>query len=115
MKITETLTDQAILAEIGQRIARHRLEYPLTQAALADEAGVAKRTLEHAEAGANVQMSTIIRIFRVLGLLPKLDQILPEPTPGPIEAVARRGKTRKRASSPKRNSAGKKPWTWGDE
>ena len=40
MKITEFLTDEAILAEIGPRIARRRLDLSLTQAALAREAGV---------------------------------------------------------------------------
>jgi len=115
MVITNTLTDEAILAEIGERIVRRRLEFQLTQAALAREAGVAKRTLEHAEAGANVQMSTIIRIFRVLDLLPALDQAMPESKPGPIEVMASKGKVRQRASSRRRDAEKDKPWAWGDD
>ena len=34
MKITKSLTDEAILAELGQRIARRRLDLQLTQAAV---------------------------------------------------------------------------------
>jgi transcriptional regulator with XRE-family HTH domain len=115
MKIANTLTDEAILSEIGERIAKHRLEAQLTQAALAKEAGIAKRTLERVEAGATAQLSTIIRIFRVLNLLPKLDEVLPESYPGPIEIMTRKGKVRKRASSQKRKPGDQEPWTWGDD
>jgi transcriptional regulator with XRE-family HTH domain len=115
MKIINSLADETILAEIGERITRRRLELQLTQAALAKEAGVAKRTLERVEAGATAQMSTIIRIFRVLNLLPGLDQALPESRPRPLVAVARKGKDRKRASSRRRDSGKQVPWTWGDD
>lgn len=115
MKIVNTLTDEAVLIEIGERIAKHRLEAHLTQAVLAREAGVAKRTLERVEAGATAQLSTIIRIFRVLNLLPKLDEMLPELKPGPIEVMTRKGKVRKRASSQKRKSKDEELWTWGDD
>jgi transcriptional regulator with XRE-family HTH domain len=113
-KITDTLTDEAILAEMGERIARRRLELRLTQAALAREAGVAKRTLERVEAGATAQLTTIIRIFRVLDLLPILDQLLPKANPGPIEAITGKSSVRKRASSKRREATGKKAWTWDD-
>ena len=114
MKIRNSLTDETILAEIGDRIAGRRLESQLTQAALAKEAGVSKRTLERVEAGATAQMTTIIRIFRVLDLLSNLDQLLPESKPGPIEVMTRKGKRRKRASSKSRGSA-QEPWKWGDD
>lgn len=114
MKIINTLTDETILAEMGERITRRRLEFHLTQAALAREAGIAKRTLERVEAGETAQLTTIIRIFRVLDLLPILDQVLPESKPGPIEVMTRKGKARKRASSKDRASAKEESWTWGD-
>lgn len=115
MKIENILTDEAILVEIGERLVRRRLEFNLTQAALAKEAGVGKRTLERVEAGATAQLTTIIRLFRVLGLLPILDQILPEPKPTPIEVMTRKGKARKRASSRGRGSKKEESWTWGDD
>ncbi len=115
MKIINTLTDEAILVEIGERIARRRLELHLTQATLAREAGVAKRTLERVEAGATAQLTTIIRVFRALDLLPILNQLLPEAKPRPIEAITRKGKLRQRASSKRREETKKKPWTWKDD
>jgi len=115
MKIISTLADETILAEVGERIARRRLEYQLTQAALARQAGIAKRTLERVEAGETAQTNTIIRIFRVLDLLPNLDQMLPASKPGPLELMKRKGKARKRASSQQHKSATEEPWTWGDD
>lgn len=115
MKILDVLTDEAILVEIGERLVRRRLELNLTQAALAKEAGVGKRTLERVEAGATAQLTTIIRLFRVLDLLPKLDQMLPESKPTPIEVMTRKGKVRKRASSSGRASKTEASWTWGDD
>ena len=65
MKISKLLADDAILTEIGERVARRRLDLQLTQAEMAEQAGVAKRTVERIEAGASAQMSSIIRILRV--------------------------------------------------
>lgn len=115
MKIANALTDEAILEEIGERITRRRLEARLTQADLAREAGVAKRTLERVEAGNTAQLTTIIRIFRALDLLPKLDQMLPQSVPGPIDVMTRKGKLRKRVSSRGRRPKKDGPWTWGDD
>ena len=44
MKINAQLTDEAILKELGGRLTSARLGRNLTQAALAEQAGVSKRT-----------------------------------------------------------------------
>jgi len=113
MKNMDTYTDEAILAEVGQLIARRRLAQQMTQAELAEQAGIGKRTLERVEAGQTAQFSTMIRIFRVLGLLPKLDQMLAEPPLRPLEAAARKGKARQRASGHSKPKP-QEPWTWED-
>ncbi len=117
MKISNLLSDEAILVEIGVRIARRRLDLELTQAELAEQAGIAKRTLERIEAGASAQSVSLIRIFRVLDLLPGLDLMLPEVAPSPMALLKHKGKVRKRA--PGRRKAGgvaeEKPWSWGDD
>jgi len=115
MKITSSLSDQVILAEIGERIAGRRLELRLTQADLAKEAGIGKRTLERVEAGKTAQATTLIRLFRVLGLLPNLDQMLPESKPGPIDILKRKGKARKRASPDKKESNKEETWAWSSD
>ena len=69
MNISKFLSDEAILAEIGERLTQSRLDLQLTQADVAEQAGIAKRTLERIEGGHSAQMSSMIRIFRVLDLL----------------------------------------------
>ncbi len=115
MKISKLLSDDAILAELGMRIAHHRLNLQLTQAELAEQAGVAKRTVERIEAGASAQMSSMIRVFRVLELLPGLERMLPEVGPGPMDLLKRKGKARRRAPGRRRPAKHDGPWTWGDE
>lgn len=114
MKIEGLLTDEAILTELGGRLAQRRLELQLTQEMLAEQAGVSKRTVERIEAGAMTQTSTLIRILRVLELLDRLETLVPGAGPRPMDLVKLKGKSRKRASG-KRKSTDKGPWHWGDE
>lgn len=114
MKIEDTLTDEAILGELGGRLAQRRLELQLSQEVLAGLAGVSKRTVERVEAGATTQMSSMIRVMRVLGLLERLEALVPEAGPRPMDLLKLKGKVRKRART-KKKPADEKPWTWGDE
>jgi transcriptional regulator with XRE-family HTH domain len=115
MNITDLLSDDAILAELGARVMRCRLDQQLTQAGLAEQAGVSKRTVERIEGGASAQMSSVIRVLRVLDLLPNLDRVIPEAAPRPMDLLKRKGKVRQRA--PVRRPAEKtaEPWSWDDE
>ncbi len=115
MQITRFLSDDTILAELGTRIARYRLERQLTQAALAEQAGVAKRTVERIEAGASAQMSSLIRVLRVLDLLPALDRLIPAAGPRPMDLLKHKGKVRQRASARRRSGPPAEPWSWDDE
>jgi len=118
MKISKTLADDTILAEIGERVTRLRLDLQLTQADVAEQAGVAKRTVERIEAGASAQMSSIIRILRVLDLLPGLDRMIPEAGPRPMDLLRRKGKVRQRASTrrrPDQSDRPDKPWSWDEK
>ncbi|MEW8027890.1 MAG: helix-turn-helix domain-containing protein [Candidatus Thiodiazotropha sp.] len=115
MKISDLVSDEAVLAEIGQRILQRRLELQMTQAVLAEQAGIAKRTVERIEAGSSAQMSSMIRLLRVLGLLPGLDLLFPEQLQRPMDLLKRKGKVRRRASTPREKAGKDKPWRWGDE
>lgn len=114
MKISKTLTDEAVVAELGQRIASRRLRMQLTQADVAEEAGVAKRTLERIEAGHSAQMSSVVRVLRVLDGLPGLDGLMPEAGPGPMDLLQRKGKVRRRASKRRASRQPGKSWSWDD-
>jgi|SRR5580700_4063585 transcriptional regulator with XRE-family HTH domain len=119
MKIQKYLTDEVVLSELGSRLQRTRLERNLTQRELAAEAGVERKVLQRIEAGESVTLAGFIRVLRALGLLDALDQLVPEPTPSPIELMQLHGKRRRRASGARLKSpptqAQETPWHWGDE
>jgi transcriptional regulator with XRE-family HTH domain len=115
MKISNLLVDDTILAELGSRLAQRRIDLQLTQAEVAEQAGIAKRTLERIESGASAQMSSLIRVLRVLDSLPGLDRLLPESGPRPMDLLKREGKVRQRASRRRSPPERQKPWTWEDE
>lgn len=115
MKMTKQATDEAILSELGRRLARIRLERNLTQAQLAEQAGVSKRTVERLESGGvATQLSGFIRVCRVLDLVERFDLLVPEPVPSPVEQLKLRGRKRRRASA-KKAKASPNQWQWGDE
>lgn len=109
------MTDAAVLAAIGERLARHRLQRNLTQAQLAKEAGVSKRTLIRLENGESSQVTNLIRVVRVLGLLGNLDAFIPPPVPSPIEQLRSKAKERRRASPRTKDKPPPPTWTWGNE
>lgn len=116
MTIANEYSDEAVLEEIGKRLARYRLNRNLTQAVLAKEAGISPRTLNRIEHGQSVNGSNLIRLLRSLDLLANLEALVPEPAPSPIQQVKMQGKVRKRASGEPRDSPTKgEPWSWGDE
>lgn len=112
MKIDKINSDDAILAEMGRRFARRRIDLKYTQADLAHEAGVSKRTVERIESGASAQMSSIIRICRVLNLIPGLDQWIPQAGPSPMDLIKLKGKMRKRVSSGRKKKDSDDTWSW---
>jgi transcriptional regulator with XRE-family HTH domain len=109
------MTDNAVLEELGKRLQHRRLDLRLTQAKLAEQAGVSKRTVERVEAGAASQTTNLIRIFRVLGLLQGLNQLIPETGPRPMDLLKLKRKERKRASSSPGSDQPGSGWSWGDE
>ena len=115
MKISKLLSDELILTELGNRLGRARLDRQLSQAKLAEQAGVSKRTLERIEAGASAQSVSLVRILRVLDRLSNLDRLIPESGPSPLDLLKRKGKIRKRASSSRQSKVADKPWSWDDD
>ena len=115
MRITGLLTDAAVLAELGARIASRRVELQLTQAAVAEQAGIAKRTLERMEAGHTSQLATLVRVLRVLDAAPGLDGLIPESGPRPMDLLKRQGKVRQRASGRRAAKTAGKPWRWDEK
>jgi len=122
MKMTNQSTDEVILHEIGARLAQARLDRNLTQAQLATQAGISKRTLERMESGANAgQLSAFIRVCRALGLVEHFELLLPAAGPSPMAQLKAGGRKRRRASGTtlpptgQVNAPAQSPWTWGDQ
>ncbi len=114
MRIEGVRTDEAILREVGGRLAARRLARNLTQGQVAEKAGVSKRTVERMESGeVSGRLTGLVRILRALDLLERLDLLVPEVGPEPVEELRMAGKRRKRAAKPR--GAGGRKWTWGDE
>jgi len=64
MQITNGLTDDAALAELGFRLARARLARNLTQQQLADQAGVSVDTVRRLERRQSITLTALLRLLR---------------------------------------------------
>lgn len=120
MKIQNQLTDNSVLEEMGRRLTRQRLNLGLTQGEVALRSGLGKRTVERIEAGESAQMESVIRVLRTLGILDRLDILVPEEVgPRPLELLKLKGKERRRASAPQKPTPEDKQagsgWRWGND
>ena len=119
MRLHELMNDDAVLAELGRRLERHRVESNRTQAEMAAQAGIGRATLQRLERGESVQMTSMIKLLRTIGLLAALDAAVPESIDLPIAQLEReQRKTRQRARGNRGGSPAEsagEPWTWGAE
>lgn len=102
-----------IEAEIGRRLEAARLQQNISQAELASEAGVSRRTITRLANGGGVSVETLIRLMRALGIANRLEALLPAAGISPIDRVRLKGKQRQRARRPAGAEA--REWTWGDD
>lgn len=113
--ISSDLADDAVLAELGARLADERLRRNRTQDELAAEAGVSRSTVRRLENGGSTQLTNLVRLLRALDLLSNIDALVPRAVVSPLERLARDGKPpRKRASSRGRDDD-RSDWTWGED
>ena len=110
MNFISPASDESLLSELGERLAHMRIEAGVTQGGLAEKAGVGKRTVERMEAGGSVQLVSLLRVMRVLGLVERLDSVLPAPGASPMALLKARGKERRRAS--RKSPADHATWKW---
>ena len=92
-----SMTNQAIVAELGRRIEQLRLEQNLTQQQVADEVGLSRVSYRNLVSGSG-KFENVIAVLRVLGQLNAVDQLIPETIFSPIEQLKLKGKQRQRAS-----------------
>jgi putative transcriptional regulator len=119
MRIEAQLTDETVLGELGERLARLRLSRDLTQRQLGERAGVGRTVIQRVETGEPVTTPNLVRVLRALELLDALDRLIPQSAPSPLQELKLRGRQRRRASGAHGGSdepaAENRPWRWGDE
>jgi len=106
-------TSNQIEAVLCKCLESIRLSRNITQAQLAEEAGVSLRTIGRLEKGKGVSVDTFIRVMIALGIQQNLEVLLPDPTVRPIERVGLSAGERKRAR-PTQSNKERPTWLWGD-
>ena len=97
--IGDFLTDFENMAELGSRLRARRLARNLTTKMLAERTGLNRKTIMDLEAGSDVRLRTVMKVFRALQLLGALNTALPDVLPSG-EALSSRGQPRLRAYCP---------------
>ncbi len=94
----DDMNTQGVLAEIGFRIKRERLNANIKRETLAHDVGVSLIVLSHLENGKGCTLANLVKILRGLNLLHHLDAFIPDPGFSPIQLAKLRGKVRQKAS-----------------
>lgn len=88
---------EEIAVVLGRRIRARRLFANVSQASLADKAGISRRALVQLEAGHGSTVYTLICVLKALGLEQQLNLIAPVPTVSPM-AMLKAKRLRSRAT-----------------
>ncbi len=106
-------SSQQLELELCDRLASIRLLKNISQTALAETAGVSRRTISRMENGEGVSLDTFIRVMVALDLGDHLQALLPATDIRPIERANRKAE-RKKASSPRKPGSSDEKWEWGN-
>lgn len=110
-------SSEAIIEALCRRLEEIRLSRNVSQAGLAEEAGVSRSTMTRIADGKPISLDSFVRVMQALRLTSHLAALLPDPSVRPVDRVRFGGSQRRRAR-PKSDSesAGDRPkWTWGYE
>lgn len=91
-------TPSEIAAVLGERLKTQRLALNLTQAALADKAGIGVSTVARIESGQGGTLDNVIQLAIALGMINHFAQLF-ENTPSNIEDIIAKQNPRLRASN----------------
>ena len=97
------LNDEKVLEQLGKELRRMRLERNLSQAKVAERAGLDRTTVVKLEAGRAATLLTVVQVLRAIGKLELLDAFheVPQPTPYMlVEAQAEYLKKQRKRAGP---------------
>jgi len=93
-----SMTDDAILGHVGLFLKNQRISKNITQAQVAEIAGLNRYTIGRIENGESVTLQVLIQILRALDLFYVLNEFSVNDMISPLEAVKLSKKKRERAS-----------------
>ncbi len=99
------LKDAAVVTQLGKELRRIRLERNLSQAEVAQRAGLDRTTVVKLEAGRAATLLTVVQVLRAMDRLELLDAFHQEPQPTPymlVEAQAKYLKKQRKRAGRKR-------------
>ena len=91
------LSPAALSELLGERLKLARLNQDLTQAQVAEQAGVSRKVVINAEKG-KASLEVFVAVLQALNQVSQLDQFLPPQTLSPLQLAKLQGKRRQRAS-----------------
>lgn len=80
MQFISLMRPYEVVAELGKRLQKQRLQQNLTQAALAKKLGVSVPTISNLENGKNTSLETFISVVFALGLQTELQSLFNQPS-----------------------------------
>ena len=84
----DDMNDEALLQEVGRRIAFLRRSSRIKQEELAERAGISRYALSRLENGAGgIRLESFLSVLRSLNVLNRMSVVLPRPTLTPIQLV----------------------------
>ncbi len=101
-----SMSDKAVLAELGDRFRSMRLRKNLTQQELAERTLLSLNTIKALEAG-KAKLSSVVAVLRELNQLDSIDQFIPDLGISPLQLAKLKGKTRQRATGKRGKSLSK--------
>ncbi|WJV63398.1 helix-turn-helix transcriptional regulator [Pectobacteriaceae bacterium CE70] len=93
----------SIAEELGERLKQARLNNDLTQAEVAERAGITRKSVLNAEKG-RVQLDVFVAIMAALNLTEQLERFLPKQQISPLQLSRLQGKKRQRASGQRKSN-----------
>lgn len=105
-----SMSDKALVEQIGAYIKYHRLEKNKSQEILAQAAGISRSTLSLLERGETVTLATLIQVLRVLDQLHVMEAFVIPKTISPLALAKIEKEKRQRSSNKKNNKTDKSNW-----
>ncbi len=104
-----SMTDSAIIAEIGHNLKSIRLQKNISQQKLSEISGLDRTTISRMERDGNATLINVVRVLRALNKLDVINAFQAPPNISPMQMLKSKKKERKYASS-KRRTSGDPPW-----